>query len=261
VLTVTTGTGNGNLTLDVNGATANGVTIGPANNVGTITNAGTGAGNASITGTIGANVTGITENSTTFGAHTLRREQRLHRLRPLSPPHAGAQHQLGEHLGRDRERGCHVSATNSITTGGTLTSSGIVSLSKHEQREYPHPRGGISLNTSTLNYWLAGNGTTGSADRITATGAATITGTSTLDLLVMTGQTLTGGTYTLVSASGGLTAGGGGFTIVKPSGAGFDTFSLANSTTTQEIPDDHGQPYSGHGLLDGRGQRYRRRHE
>ena len=67
-LTVSGGvTGTGNLTVDNNSATANGITFSTnsINNTGTVTNAGTGAGAETIGVVIGSNVTGVTENSAT----------------------------------------------------------------------------------------------------------------------------------------------------------------------------------------------------
>ena len=58
-------TGTGNLVLNNNSATANGVALITANNTGTITNSGNGTGNVVITGAIGTNVTGVIQNSAT----------------------------------------------------------------------------------------------------------------------------------------------------------------------------------------------------
>jgi fibronectin-binding autotransporter adhesin len=54
-------TNTGNLTLNANGAGTIGLSA--VNNTGTITNSGTGTGTTTISGVIGANVTGVTENS------------------------------------------------------------------------------------------------------------------------------------------------------------------------------------------------------
>ena len=65
-LTVSGGVGGvGNLILNNNSALAAGVTLAAINNTGTITNAGTNAGTVTITGIIGTNVTGVTQNSAT----------------------------------------------------------------------------------------------------------------------------------------------------------------------------------------------------
>ncbi|GEM_PF-1682085 len=65
-LTISGGiTGTGNMTLDANSSAAINVTTAAVNNSGTLTNAGTGAGTTTISGGVGSNVTGITENSTT----------------------------------------------------------------------------------------------------------------------------------------------------------------------------------------------------
>ncbi|MCX6967942.1 MAG: hypothetical protein NTZ46_09250, partial [Verrucomicrobia bacterium] len=61
-LTGATGfTNTGNLTLSANGAGTIGVT--KVNNFGTVTNSGAGTGSVTISGTIGGNVTGVTQNS------------------------------------------------------------------------------------------------------------------------------------------------------------------------------------------------------
>ncbi|OYV83364.1 MAG: hypothetical protein B7X04_04495, partial [Parcubacteria group bacterium 21-54-25] len=68
LLTVSGGTtGAGNLILDNNSAIADGITISGAsvNNTGTVTNSGTGTGSTLISAVIGANVTGVTQNSAT----------------------------------------------------------------------------------------------------------------------------------------------------------------------------------------------------
>src|SRR5207244_473204 len=68
LLNVTGGvSGTGNLILQNNSATAAGITIATTavNNIGTITNSGAGTGDSTISGGVGANVTGVTENSTT----------------------------------------------------------------------------------------------------------------------------------------------------------------------------------------------------
>lgn len=68
ILSITGGiTGAFALTLQNNGATANGVTISTAslNNTGTVTNSGTGAGGTLISSVIGTSVTGINQNSAT----------------------------------------------------------------------------------------------------------------------------------------------------------------------------------------------------
>ena len=67
LLTVSSGiTGAFNLTLQNNGATANGVTISSINNGGSVTNSGTGTGSTLITGIIGSAVTGgVIQNSAT----------------------------------------------------------------------------------------------------------------------------------------------------------------------------------------------------
>src|SRR5204862_3567225 len=59
--------GTGNLVLNNNSATANGVQVTTAvlNNVGTVTNSGSGTGNVTISSVIGTNVTKVIENSAT----------------------------------------------------------------------------------------------------------------------------------------------------------------------------------------------------
>ena len=62
-----TSTGTGNLTIKVGGTQAITLSTTAVNNTGTISNSGSGTGLVSITGGVGANVTGITQNSATSG--------------------------------------------------------------------------------------------------------------------------------------------------------------------------------------------------
>ncbi|MEI6032736.1 MAG: autotransporter-associated beta strand repeat-containing protein [Verrucomicrobiae bacterium] len=65
-LTMTGGVaGTGNLTLSANATAAVNVSTGAVNMTGSITNSGNGTGNATISSVIGANVTSVTQNSTT----------------------------------------------------------------------------------------------------------------------------------------------------------------------------------------------------
>ena len=114
-----------------------------------------------------------------------------------------------------------ISGTGSVTSGGTtsLQDTTINTLTVG---------GGLNLNASTLNFDLG----TGTADEILAGGAATETGTNTINLDLLTGQTITSGNYTLISdAAGGL---GSGFAL-GTAPAGFNQYTLANSTSTAEI--------------------------
>src|SRR5262249_7481800 len=54
--------GTGNLIVNNNSTAATGIALSAVNNIGAITNSGTGAGTASISGVIGTNVTSLTEN-------------------------------------------------------------------------------------------------------------------------------------------------------------------------------------------------------
>ncbi len=118
--------------------------------------------------------------------------------------------------------------------GGTLNvaSSNILSLLDGTTNTLS-TGGNLTLNNSIFNLELGS--TNGSNDAINVGGAVNLTGTTTINLSLL--STLAGGStsYTLISApGGGLTAGGGGFTIgARPTG--FNTFSLATSTTTAEI--------------------------
>jgi autotransporter-associated beta strand protein len=121
-----------------------------------------------------------------------------------------------------------LNAKGAARVGSSLISSGSLSLVDGSINTLT-VGGGISLSSTTLDFEL-GSG----ADRITTTGAATVAGTNTINLSQVPGQTVSAGTYTLLSASTGFTAGGAGFAIgTKPSG--FFNFSLSTSTTTQEI--------------------------
>ena len=116
--------------------------------------------------------------------------------------------------------------------GGTLTAgaASVVSLGDGTANTFTLG-GGITLSGSILNLELGNSGLTGTADRITANGAATISGSNVINLSLIPSQTVIPGTYTLFSAASGL---GSGFTIgTKPTG--FYTFDLSGSTATAEI--------------------------
>ncbi len=108
--------------------------------------------------------------------------------------------------------------------GGTLTSSGTVSLADTTVNTLTIG-GGITLNAATLGLDIG----TGTIDLISAGGAATLAGTSTVNLSLLTGNALQSGTYTFLSATGGIS--GSNFTLgTKPTG--FYQFSFADSTST-----------------------------
>src|SRR6185436_11783628 len=68
LLTVSTTatSGTGNLVLDNDSATAAGITVSAGvNHIGTLTNAGSGAGGVTVSGVVGTNVTGVVQDSAT----------------------------------------------------------------------------------------------------------------------------------------------------------------------------------------------------
>jgi len=115
--------------------------------------------------------------------------------------------------------------TGNLTVGGVLNSSGVISMVDTSASTLTV--GNITFNTSILDLSLL----TGTADRISSTGLATITGNNVINLTPVSGQSVTTGTYVLLSASGGL---GSGFTLGTVPNSSF-TYSLAQSTATQEI--------------------------
>ena len=122
-----------------------------------------------------------------------------------------------------------LNAQGTITLGGTLAAtSATVDLRGASDNTINTLSigNGLSLSGSSL-YLDVG---TGGTDRISATGAASISGTNTINLSVIAGQTVPTGSYTLISATGGL---GSGFTLGSTP-AGFYNFSLAGSTATAE---------------------------
>ncbi|WP_425618761.1 RHS repeat-associated core domain-containing protein [Anatilimnocola sp. NA78] len=66
-MTVTAVTGTGNLILQNNGFSGGILVNGATNNVGTITNSGTGVSSSTLAGAVGTNVTGVIQNSVTSG--------------------------------------------------------------------------------------------------------------------------------------------------------------------------------------------------
>jgi autotransporter-associated beta strand protein len=130
-----------------------------------------------------------------------------------------------------------------MQTSGALNVSGAISLS------------GVSdLSDNALNN-LSGAGTLAMAsttttleignsnsDRISATGAATITGTNTINLKQVLGQSVTPGTsYTLISAASGLSA--ANFSLgANAASLNFTTLNLSTPTPTALIVTATGNP-------------------
>ena len=92
-------------------------------------------------------------------------------------------------------------AKGSISTGGTMNSSGTVDLADGGLGTLT-AGGGVTLSNSALNLDLSSSG----ADKIAASGPATVSGTNIVNLAVL-GQGVGNGTsYTILTASGGLDA-------------------------------------------------------
>ncbi len=68
--------------------------------------------------------------------------------------------------------------------------------------------GGINLTGSTLDLEVGNNGAVGTWDEISATGAATLAGVNTINISLISGQTIVPGTYNILSAASGLNTGG-----------------------------------------------------
>jgi autotransporter-associated beta strand protein len=89
--------------------------------------------------------------------------------------------------------------------------------------------GSLAISGATLNFDL-GSGAT--SDQIAATGAATISGSNTINLDLITGQTLSAGTYTLISASNGLANASNPATFtLGTEPAGFNQYNLSSTAT------------------------------
>ncbi|MEO5916094.1 MAG: autotransporter-associated beta strand repeat-containing protein [Luteolibacter sp.] len=116
-----------------------------------------------------------------------------------------------------------------VTAAGTLASSNTVSLQDTTINTLT-VGGGASLNSSALNFDLAG----GTADKIITNATGSVSGTNTINLNLLLGQSVTTGSYTLITAPGGLGSGGSAFTVgTKP--AGFYNYALTSSTPTAVV--------------------------
>ena len=125
-----------------------------------------------------------------------------------------------------------------ITTGGTLTSSGIVDLVDDVLNTLT-VSGGLGLNNSTLNLQLG----SASGDRIAAVGSSTVSGTNTINVTFLPGQNPTNGSsYTLVTAAGGLSAANFNNAVNKPASLGFYQFTLSTPTPTALLMNVTGNP-------------------
>jgi fibronectin-binding autotransporter adhesin len=118
--------------------------------------------------------------------------------------------------------------------GGSVSSSGAISLVDNLANTLS-VSGGINLNSSSLSFELGNSGAIGTADQIAVGGAATLSGTNTINLVVPPGQSLVPGAtaYTLLSAASGLNTGGS--FVLGTSPAGFDQFVLHNSSTAETV--------------------------
>jgi len=197
-LTLTGGvTGTGNLSLNNNSATANGLTLSGAavNNTGTITNSGTGAGVALISAAVGSNVTAITENSTT-SALTVS--------------------------GALTVNGAGTTLTNSNSSGAVLTVSGGV-----------NGTGNLVLN----NNGAVANGVTLATGAVNNTGAITNSGTGTGVALISAavGSNVTAITEnsatSALTVSGALTVNGAGTTLTNSNTGGAAVLTVTGAVS------------------------------
>jgi fibronectin-binding autotransporter adhesin len=122
--------------------------------------------------------------------------------------------------------GATLADRGTVATTGLLSSSGTLDLTQTSIGTLS--AGTLSLSGATLDL-LLGNGT--SSDRIASTGAATLTGTNTINLSAAEGQSITpGSAYTIVTAASGLTV--GNFAPgAKPASLNFTQFVLSTPTT------------------------------
>lgn len=129
--------------------------------------------------------------------------------------------------------GITVSPGATLGSRGNLTSSGVVNVGGTLDLvdgglNTATATSTLTLSSSTLNFEL-GNGVT--ADKLAATGAASVTGTNTINLALAPGQTITNGSsHTILTAASGLSA--SSFVVgAKPAAFGFYDFTLATPTS------------------------------
>jgi autotransporter-associated beta strand protein len=124
--------------------------------------------------------------------------------------------------------GATLSATGNVSTGGTLNASGTINLADGIVNTL-NVAGGLSLSNASLNLDLG----SASSDQIAAAGVASASGTNTININPVLGQSMTSGTaYTIATATGGGLS-TSNFTMgSKPASLGFYQFTLSAPTST-----------------------------
>ncbi len=184
------------------------------------------SGNNSVTGGIsnGMNVVSLTKsNSSTWtlmGANTYTGSTSITGGR-LVLNNTGLPNTSGVSVGS----AARLTAEGNIATGGFLDASGTLDLVDGTINTLS-VSGALALNSATLDL-EAGSST---ADQIAASGAASVTGTNTINIATVPGQAMTNSSsYTILTASEGLSA--ANFKIgAKQASLGFYSFGLSTPT-------------------------------
>ncbi len=243
--------GTGNLVLSNNSGLALGVTVGAVNNTGTVTNSGTGAGTATITGIIGAGVTNVIQNSLTSGLVLTANNSPYTgaftvRAGTLSGSGSGNHFGVGNVINLGNSTGS-ANATVSFGVGGTYTnpintvagSTGTLAVTAAANTIILSA--GITLNNNPIAFANNGNSLTVNGG-ITGTGGVNVIGSGAAGTLTIgtTAPTFTG------NLTDSRTGGASVFTVSAPlnitgavslanAGSGLTTFSGAIGSTVTGI--------------------------
>jgi autotransporter-associated beta strand protein len=196
-------TGTGNLILNNNNSTADGITISTAsaNNTGTITNSGSGTGNVTISSAIGTNVTGVIQNSenstlTLNGTNTYTGATTIN-AGTLQIGVGSTTGSLSSSSAITNNGTLVISRSNAITLSntisgtGNLTQAGLGTLTLTGNNTYS---GTTNINSGTLA--LSGNGTLGTSTITINGGELNMGGKSLANTLASLNGTLSNGTLT-----------------------------------------------------------------
>ncbi len=196
------------------------------------------SGNNSVTGNIsnGTNSVSVTKsNSSTWtlvGANTYTGTTSITGGR-LILNNSGLPNTSGVALGS----GATLTAEGNITTGGAMNAMGTLDLIDGTVNTLSIS-GALTLNNAAIDLEVGSV----TADRIAASGAAVVSGTTTINIGAAPGQNLSnGGSYTILTASGGLSA--ANFKVgAKPGSLGFYSFAVSAPTSSALVVSVSGNP-------------------
>ena len=260
-LTVSGGvTGTGNLMLNNNSATANGITLSgkSVNNAGTITNSGTGSGATLISAVIGTNVAGVVESSATStltltGTNTYSGNTTISAGTISINSNSSLGNTTAGHSGSLVFAGGNLTLTANVTSPHNIIVNNTGSTINESARATLTSKGNLTINTGSAGALTLTNGLTLSANANptftlngpTGTGlgnqminvsAGNFRVSASNTIYLTNGGGVSAGTYELFRYAAGCLTAGSFANLTVPDGqlTGF-TYSLSNNTANNEI--------------------------